>query len=96
MAGYYDNKYLEKTLDLKEEEVKAYFPCASVVDSIAEIYQALLNVKFFRVPDEQTWHKEAAQFAVWDGEAVESGRAKAKQEGFLGCERSPDRVPGHR
>lgn len=64
--------------------MKEYFPVDVVVDRITSIYQHLLGVTFFRVPDEQTWHPEAQQYAAWDSAAVEDARAD-KGEGFLGC-----------
>lgn len=57
---YYDQMYLAKTLSLDEEAIKAYFPVATVVPQILNIYQEMLNVKFYRVPESaggSTWHK---------------------------------------
>lgn len=66
---YYDRLYIEKTLDLDESLVKEYFPVAVVVPTILKIYQDLLGVKFIEIKDDNVWHPEVQQFAVWDKDA---------------------------
>ncbi|KAH9820636.1 metallopeptidase MepB [Melampsora americana] len=80
---YYDRLYAEKTLDLKEDLVKEYFPVSVVVNVILETYQSLLSVKFFQVKDAKTWYPNASQWAVWDATAIEDGSAN-QGNGFLG------------
>ncbi|KAG0139858.1 hypothetical protein CROQUDRAFT_54131 [Cronartium quercuum f. sp. fusiforme G11] len=80
---YYDRMYAEKTLDLKEDLVKEYFPVSKVVEVILETYQSLLSVKFFEVKDAKTWHPSASQWAVWESKAIEDGSAN-DGKGFLG------------
>lgn len=50
----------------------------TVVSKILQIYQKLLSVRFFQVPNAKTWHKDATQWAVWESEKV------GKEGGFLG------------
>ena len=54
---YYDNAYIEKTLDLDDNFIKEYFPVDVVVPAILEIYQELLGVKFRDVTGKTSaWH----------------------------------------
>ncbi|KAF7792616.1 hypothetical protein EIP86_003713 [Pleurotus ostreatoroseus] len=73
---YYDRKYIEKTLDLDDMEVKAYFPVDVVVPAILEIYQNLLGVRFVEVKG-STWHPDVQSFAVWEKDATDAS-------GFVG------------
>jgi len=75
---YYDNAFVEKTLDLDDNLVKEYFPVDVVVPAILEIYQELLGVKFRSSPEKVgTWHTEVQHLEVWDAGAT-------TEEDFLG------------
>jgi Zn-dependent oligopeptidase len=43
---YYDNAFVEETLDLDDNLVKEYFPVDVVVPAILQIYQELMGVRF--------------------------------------------------
>jgi Zn-dependent oligopeptidase len=62
---YYDNAYIEKTLDLDDNFIKEYFPVDVVVPAILEIYQELLGVKFRDVTGKtSTWHSGDFAFCI--------------------------------
>jgi Zn-dependent oligopeptidase len=43
---YYDNAFVEESLNLDDNLVKEYFPVGVVVPAILQIYQELLGVRF--------------------------------------------------
>ncbi|KAI0648050.1 Metalloprotease [Trametes meyenii] len=67
---YYERKYLAESLTLDEEMIKEYFPVASVVPAILEIYRELLGVTFFETKGE-TWHPDVQLYALWGNSAKE-------------------------
>ncbi|KAJ7147482.1 metallopeptidase MepB [Mycena crocata] len=73
---YYDRKYIESSLSLDEDLVKAYFPVSVVVPAIIEIYQNLLGVRFESI-NGSTWHPDVQQYAVWEKDATD-------ESGFIG------------
>jgi Zn-dependent oligopeptidase len=52
---YYDQKFIQSSLDLDESLVKEYFPVSVIVPQIIQIYQDLLSIKFVEIKDE-CWH----------------------------------------
>lgn len=53
---YYDQKFIQSSLDLDESLVKEYFPVSVIVPQILQIYQNLLSIKFVEMKTE-TWHE---------------------------------------
>lgn len=52
---YYSRVFNETRLQLDGEAVQQYFPVTAVVPAILEVYQELLDVKFFEI-DGDKWH----------------------------------------
>jgi Zn-dependent oligopeptidase len=52
---YYDQKFIQSSLDLDEILVKQYFPVSVIVPQIIQIYQNLLSIKFVEMRGD-TWH----------------------------------------
>lgn len=52
---YFDQKFIQSSLDLDEKLVKEYFPVSVIVPQIIQIYQNLLSIKFVKMEGE-TWH----------------------------------------
>lgn len=52
---YYDQKFIQASLDLDESLVKEYFPVSVIVPQIIHIYQDLLSIKFVEIKGEG-WH----------------------------------------
>ena len=52
---YYDQKFIQSSLDLDEKSVKEYFPVSVIVPQIIQIYQNLLSIKFVEM-EGKTWH----------------------------------------
>ena len=66
---YYDQKFVQSSLDLDESLVKEYFPVAVIVPQIIQIYQDLLSIKFVEMKEE-SWHPgnvSAKRFAYEEG-----------------------------
>ena len=90
---YYDRKFIEKSLDLDDSLVKAYFPVTTVVPTILDIYQRLLSVRFAPLETE-TWHpgmyprvraRSHAKRSCTDVKGYSVWKADAKDEsGFVG------------
>ena len=53
---YYDQKFIQSSLQLDESLVKEYFPVSNIVPQILQIYQNLLSIKFVEMKGE-TWHE---------------------------------------
>ncbi|KAF9505096.1 hypothetical protein BS47DRAFT_1374338 [Hydnum rufescens UP504] len=57
--GYYDNAFVEESLDLDDNLVKEYFPVGVVVPAILQIYQELLGVRFRdSTANASLWHPD--------------------------------------
>ena len=52
---YYDQKFIQSSLDLDENLIKEYFPVSVIVPQIIQIYQNLLSIKFVEMEGE-TWY----------------------------------------
>ena len=52
---YYDQKFIQSSLDLDESLVKEYFPVSVIVPQIIQIYQDLLSIKFVEIKGD-SWH----------------------------------------
>ena len=52
---YYDQRFIQTSLDLDEMLVKEYFPVSVIVPQIIQIYQNLLSIKFVEMKGD-TWH----------------------------------------
>jgi len=52
---YYDQKFIQSSLDLDESLVKEYFPVSVIVPQIIHIYQDLLSIKFVEIKGD-SWH----------------------------------------
>jgi Zn-dependent oligopeptidase len=52
---YYDQKFIQSSLDLDEKLVKEYLPVSVIVPQIIQIYQNLLSIKFVEIKGE-AWH----------------------------------------
>lgn len=55
---YYDQRFIQTSLDLDEMLVKEYFPVSVIVPQIIQIYQNLLSIKFVEMKGD-TWHPGA-------------------------------------
>ena len=56
---YYDQKFIQSSLDLDESLVKEYFPVSVIVPQIIQIYQDLLSIKFVEIKGD-SWHTGSA------------------------------------
>ena len=52
---YYDQKFIQSSLNLDESLVKEYFPVSVIVPQIIQIYQDLLSIKFVEIKGD-SWH----------------------------------------
>ena len=52
---YYDQRFIQSSLDLDETLVKEYLPVSVIVPQIIQSYQNLLSIKFVERKGE-TWH----------------------------------------
>ena len=52
---YYDQSFIQSSLDLDESLVKEYFPVSVIVPQIIQIYQNLLSIKFVEIKGD-SWH----------------------------------------
>ena len=52
---YYDQSFIQSSLDLDESLVKEYFPVSVIVPQIIQIYQNLLSIKFMEIEGD-SWH----------------------------------------
>lgn len=71
---YYSNKLLETEYKIDAQKISTYFPLANTVSEILKLYENVLQLKFYKVQDEdkQVWHEDVQQFHVWD--ASEDGK----------------------
>jgi thimet oligopeptidase len=64
-TAFYENQLRKTKYAVDQNEIKAYFPVQHVIESVLEIYQELLGVKFARV-NAPVWHPDVQAYDVSD------------------------------
>lgn len=66
-TSYYNNLLLQRDFQVNREEVKQYFPLEHVTNSMLELYQKILGLKFeeISIPN-SVWHPDVRSFLVFD------------------------------
>ncbi len=62
---FYENQLRKTKYSVDQNEIKQYFPVQHVIDSVLEIYQELLGVKFTRA-DVPVWQPQVQAYDVTD------------------------------
>jgi Zn-dependent oligopeptidase len=75
---YYDQKFVQLSLDLDETLVKEYFPVSVIVPQIIQIYQSLLSIKFVEIKEEG-WHPGDVPVVYFDYEGYLSYPIEVQQ-----------------
>ncbi len=66
-STYYANQLKKQRFAFDEEEVRPYFPLATVKDGMFAVYEKLLGVKFERMSGYPAWHPDVDFYAINDG-----------------------------
>lgn len=64
---YWGHRLLKERHDVDSEQVKEYFPMATVMEGMLAVYQEVLGVQFVPVQDVALWHENARLYEVRDG-----------------------------
>lgn len=65
-SAYYSEKLKQKLFDLKEEELKPYFPLNHVIDGVFTVAQKLYGLHLKEVFDVDKYHEEVKTYEVSD------------------------------
>lgn len=64
---FYDTLLLEKEYQVDQQKIAQYFPMASTIDKMLNIFEKLMNLKFVEtLENKSVWHEDVKQFAVWN------------------------------
>lgn len=61
---YYANQLMKTKYAVDSEQIRAYFPVDHVIQSVFEIYQTLLGVRFLEIKPARAWHPDVRLFAI--------------------------------
>ncbi len=64
--SYYSEKLKEKKYNINTEKIREYFPFKKVIKGTFEIYQKLFGIKFEKLNNYPTWHKDVPVYRVKD------------------------------
>jgi len=62
---------MKEKFNQTEEQLREYFPAEHVKEVTMEIYQELLGLKFRKLENANTWHKDVSCYEVRDSESDE-------------------------
>ncbi|KAI8888881.1 zincin [Backusella circina FSU 941] len=67
-SSYYQRILLENQYSVDQEEIKKYFSLETTIQKMLDIYEAVLGLKFVKVPAEKAvvWHPDVQLFECWD------------------------------
>ncbi|MGB5236191.1 MAG: M3 family metallopeptidase [Flavobacteriaceae bacterium] len=65
-SAYYSEKLKQKLFDLDDEILKPYFPLPQVLDGVFMVANKLFGLRFEKVEDVETYHKEVITYRVYD------------------------------
>ncbi|HET8808952.1 MAG TPA: M3 family metallopeptidase, partial [Flavobacteriaceae bacterium] len=65
-SAYYSEKLKQKLFDLKEEELKPYFPLEKSIDGIFAVAQKLYGLRFKEIFEVDKYHEEVKTYEVSD------------------------------
>lgn len=65
-SAYYSEKLKQKLFDLDDEILKPYFALPQVVDGVFKVTNKLFGLRFEKVDDVETYHKEVATYRIYD------------------------------
>jgi peptidyl-dipeptidase Dcp len=65
-SAYYSEKLKQKLFDLDDEILKPYFALPQVVDGVFKVANKLFGLRFEKVDDVETYHKEVATYRIYD------------------------------
>ena len=63
---YYHEMLMREKYAVDQNEVKEYFPMASVIEGVLEVYQTVLNLEFKESENPNVWHEDIKQYEVID------------------------------
>jgi thimet oligopeptidase len=63
---YYHEMLMREKYAVDQNMVKEYFPIASVVQGVLDVYQTVLNLEFKKSDIPNTWHEDVMQYEVVD------------------------------
>ena len=64
--SYYANQIMKNRYTVDSQEVREYFPVDHVIQTVLEIYQKMLSVKFVEIPPQASWAEEIRLFEIRD------------------------------
>ncbi len=64
---YWGHRLLKERHDIDSEQVKEYFPLATVMEGMLGVYQEVLGVQFVPVAGASLWHDDARLYEIRDG-----------------------------
>ena len=66
-SAYWSERLREKRYDIRDEELRPYFPLPGVLDGLFKLTERLFNIKVVQADGEATvWHEDVQFFKVYD------------------------------
>ena len=66
-SAYWSERLREKRYDIRDEELRPYFPLPGVLDGLFKLTERLFNIKVVEADGEATvWHEDVQFFKVYD------------------------------
>ncbi len=67
-SAYWSERLREKRYDIRDEELRPYFPLPGVLDGLFKLTERLFNIKVVQADGEATvWHEDVQFFKVYGG-----------------------------
>jgi oligopeptidase A len=72
-VAYFSEKLKQKTLNIGDEELRAYFPLPRVLDGLFDLTATLFGIRIKEVSELELWHESARAFTITDSDGSNVG-----------------------
>jgi len=67
-VSYFNGKLMEKEYNIKDDEIKQYFPMDKVTEEMLKLYSEVFGLKFEEVEKPVAWHPDVRQLEVYESD----------------------------